>query len=246
MSGSTTKSKAVMEAVGTGVLVLTIQVAVGGGGGGSKLAPLAIGLILMVMVYAGGPISGAHYNPAVSLAVVLRQKMDVPDMIIYWISQFVGGYLGAIVGGTIINGGSYVVVSRGAQATATQAFVAEIVFTFILCFVVLNVATRSSASSTTKDNGYYGAAIGLTVTAGAITVGNISGGAFNPAVAVCLSVASGGGKSLMYAVGTAIANFMGGILAAVIFRIVAPEEFAESSHVGVNGGTTTGETTSLV
>ena len=240
---SSSKSKAIMEGVGTAALIMTIQVAVSSG---SKMAPLAIGLILMVMVYSGGPISGAHYNPAVSLAVLLRQKMDLPDMIIYWISQFVGGYIGAILGATI-NGGTYIVVTRGSDdVTSSQAFVAEIIFTFLLCFVVLNVATRTT---TQNNNGYYGAAIGLTVTAGAITVGNVSGGAFNPAVAICLSIASRSSSSLMYAVGTSVANFIGGILAAVIFRIVAPEEFTTTtaearSRGGATG--TTGETTSLV
>ena len=226
------QGKAIMELVGTAVLVLTIQLAVSSG---SDLAPAAIGLGLMVIVYAGAPISGAHYNPAVSLAIMLRGKMDVPAMIIYWIAQLLGGWLGAVVGGTIA-GGSYNVVSAGAGVTATQAFEAEIVFTFILCFVVLGVATNSAAA----NNSYFGAAIGLTVTAGAISVGGISGGAFNPAVALGLA-AGAGGTSLMYALVTSGANLIGGLLAAIIFRLTALSEFESSG-----GGGTAGERQPLV
>jgi aquaporin Z len=220
--------KALMEAVGTAVLLLTIQLSVGGG---SAAAPVAIGLALMAAVYAGGPVSGAHYNPAVSLAVMLRGKQSLHEMIMYWAFQMLGGYTGALLGGII--GGTYSVVSVGSGATATQAFVAEVCFTFVLCFVVLGVATHSSA----VDNSYYGVAIGLTVTAGAISVGPISGGAFNPAVALGLCLAKGF-SGLGYALVTAGANLLGGACAAFIFYMVAPDQF--DAAVGGTAGEVTG------
>merc|ERR1711923_632439 len=90
--------KALMEFTGTCLLLFTIQVSVGTG---RESAPIAIGFFLVVIVYAGGPISGAHYNPAVSLAIMLRGKQSRSEMIIYWISQIVGGILGAFLGGCV-------------------------------------------------------------------------------------------------------------------------------------------------
>ena len=185
MSSDTTRSKGVMELIGTAALVCTIQLTTAGGGT-TDWAPLAIGGILMVMVYAGGPISGAHYNPAVSLAVRLRGSMTVPDMGVYWACQLVGGGLGAMLGG-VLNGGTFGMVTVGDGVSSSRAWLAEVVFTFLLCFVVLSVATNTTVS----DNHYYGAAIGFVVTCGAIAVGPISGGAFNPAVALGLWMAKG-------------------------------------------------------
>jgi aquaporin Z len=221
--------KGIMELVGTGILLLTIQVS---GGLGAAMAPVAIGVVLIAIVYAGGPISGAHYNPAVSLAVMLRGKMSMPEMITYWAFQIVGGYLGALLGGIIC--GSFAVISVGGDSTGTQAFLAEVVFTFLLCFVVLGVATHSKAD----DNSYYGAAIGLVVMSGAITVGPISGGAFNPAVALGLGL-SKGLANMAYVVVTVVANLIGGALAAGCFYIVAPDQFDAV-------GATAGETANLV
>lgn len=204
--------KAMMELVGTTVLLCTIQVSAN-----RDMAPFAIGAVLIAIVYAGGPISGAHYNPAVSLAVTLRGKMSYHEMSIYWLFQIVGGVLGAFIGG-IINGGMYSGVSFG-EHSIIQAYVAEFFFTFLLCFVVLTVATSSKAD----NNHYYGAAIGLVVMAGAITVGPISGGAFNPAVALGLMLTSL--SDVMYALGVALINLLGGALAAACFYVVAPDEF---------------------
>lgn len=208
--------KGLMELVGTACLLLTIQVSVGMG---SAFAPLAIGGVLITIVYAGGPISGAHYNPAISLALLLRGKMTMHHMIVYWIFQIVGGFLGALLGG-IMGGGTFSNVGIGSDSTWIQAMLAEIFFTFLLCFVVLGVATHS----TVDGNHYYGAAIGLVVMVGAITVGPISGGAFNPAVALGLSIAKGF-DNLNYVLCVVIANFIGGAAAAGIFYLVAPDQF---------------------
>jgi aquaporin Z len=165
----------IVEFIGTFVLVFTVGMTVVDPGAGN-LAPLAIGSALMVAVYAGGHISGAHYNPAVSLAVALRGRLALAPMVGYWAVQVIGAVVGI---------GAVLLLKDGGAATAAnpdplKALVAEFIFTFVLCYVVLNVATDDE----TSGNSFYGLAIGFTVVAGAFAVGSISGGAFNPAVAV--------------------------------------------------------------
>ena len=166
-------NKYIVEFIGTFFLVLTIGCTVLGGIG-ETYAPIAIGSVLMVMVYAGGHISGAHYNPAVTLAIFIRGKCPAADIVPYWIAQFAGACAAAFVVTYLRE------VPDAAPAIADRAFVAEFVFTSGLVYVILNVAT----SAKTEGNSYYGLAIGFTVLAGAYAVGNISGGVFNPAVAV--------------------------------------------------------------
>ena len=208
--------KAIMEAIGTFVLLLTIQLSVDAPS--SDKAPMAIGLALMVVIYAGAPISGAHYNPAVSLAGTLRGKQAANEMFLYWLFQLIGGTLGAWLGAFI--SGDYSNIGVGKNYTLAQALLAEVCFAFVLCFVVLGTATNSKAAG----NGYFGAAIGLTVTAGAVAVGQQSGAAFNPAVALGLSVAKGF-ASFRYCLATAVADLLGGAIAAVAFYMVAPDQF---------------------
>jgi len=168
-------AKLAVELIGTFFLVLTIgQVVIEPGAG--AMAPLAIGAVLMTMVYAGGHVSGAHYNPAVTLGVVLRGKATMKELPGYWAAQVVGALLAA---------GAVALLKPDAAPTAlvpgtVPAFVAELLFTFALVFVVLNVATARG----TSGNSYFGLAIGFTVLAGAYAVGGISGGVFNPAVLV--------------------------------------------------------------
>jgi aquaporin Z len=165
--------KYVVEFIGTMFLVLTIGLAVAKAG---DMAPLAIGAVLMAMVYAGGHISGAHYNPAVSLGLWSAGKLDSSEMIKYWISQI----LGAVVAAGVVT----VLVGKGAGIALTASTLAillsELLFTFALVWVVLNVATTKAADKMS----YYGLAIWFTVMAGAYAVGSISGGAFNPAVVI--------------------------------------------------------------
>jgi aquaporin Z len=228
-SARTKFGKLFMEALGTFMLVCTIQVSVGQAG---AMAAIAIGVVLITLVFAGGPISGAHYNPAVSLAVFLRGKIDFGGMISYWCAQLAGGWLGALVGGII--GGVFSNIGVGGSYTLTQALLAEVVFTTLLCFVVLGVATNSNVDG----NSFFGAAIGLVVMSGAITVGPVSGGAFNPAVAFGLSVAKGF-DNFGYVISVMITNLVGGAIAAGSFCIAAPDQFDGS-------GASAGETTNLV
>lgn len=173
--------KLVVEAIGTFFLVLTIGlVVIGAEGAAAALAPVAIGGVLMVMVYAGGHISGGHYNPAVTLAVWIRGKASTSELAPYCVAQLAGAAVAAAVVRYLEAG---VPVTTGTPELL-PALLAEFLFTFALCYVVLNVATAKG----TEGNSNYGLAIGFTVLAGAYAVGGISGGAFNPAVAVGITL----------------------------------------------------------
>ncbi len=209
--------KYVTEFIGTFGLVFTVGCAVLGG---SSLAPLAIGAVLMTLVYAGGHISGAHYNPAVTLGVLLRGKMPASDAVPYWISQLAGGFLAAWLARFVVNpnpAGVHALSLSGAHGIFA-ALLAEFIFTFALVYVVLNVAT----SRDQPNNHFFGLAIGFTVAAGAAAVGGISGGAFNPAVAF--------GGMLMGFLGWSnfwiylIAEVLAAVVAALVFRYLNPED----------------------
>lgn len=207
-------NKYITEFTGTMFLVLVVGVAAIGGAAGN-MAPLAIGSILMVMIYAGGHVSGAHYNPAVTLAVWIRGKIDMKDAITYWIAQ-IGGALAAWAIATFIfdiEGGD-----TSAVKSVGQGLAAEILGTFALAYVVLNVATAKG----TGGNSFYGLAIGFTVMACAFTFGGFSGGAFNPAVAIgaCLMKGFIWADIWIYLVGC----FGGGLLAGLVFNLINPDD----------------------
>lgn len=209
-------NKYIVEFIGTFFLVLTIGCAVIVSNAGN-MAPLAIGSALMVMIFAGGHISGAHYNPAVTLAVYLRGKCPAGDVPGYMIAQVSGAAVAAAVT-LILKGKGDLATAEVFQPDILKALVAEFLFTFALCYVVLNVATAKG----TTGNSFYGLAIGFTVLAGAYAVGPISLGVFNPAVAVGLSILglSKIGNIWIYL----LANFAAGALAAVVFKNLNPED----------------------
>jgi len=206
-------NKLLTEMIGTFFLVLTIGLTVGSG---TEFAPLAIGAVLMVMVYMGGHISGAHYNPAATLGIMMRGKIESGEAIKYMIFQLIGALLAAAVSMYLLGGATFA-PAVAAGHSAVHALVAELLFTFALVLVILNVAT----SDATAGNSYYGLAIGFTVMAGAYAVGGISGAAFNPAVglgAIIVDTTMGGGSfgdAWIYIVGP----FAGGALAAVVFKM---------------------------
>ena len=204
--------KYAVEFIGTFFLMLTIGCAVLGGVG--PLAPLAIGSALMVMVFAGGHVSGAHYNPAVTLAVFLRGRCPASDAGPYVAAQVLGAVCAAFLTPFL----------TGAHAAAVQAplglpaLIAEAIWTFALAYVVLNVATAKG----TAGNSFYGLAIGFTVAAGAVVIGPISGGAFNPAVAVGASVLGLFAWSNLWVY--LIGNLLGGTAAALLFTTLNPKD----------------------
>lgn len=206
--------KYVYEFIGTFFLVLTVGMSVLNPGSIGPFAPIAIGSILAVMIYAGGHVSGGHYNPAVSLAAYLRGKLETADLGIYWIAQLLAGLVA----------GYLAIYFKGApspealEPDTLKALIAEFLFTFALCWVVLNVAT----SKETAGNSYFGWAIGFTVLVGAYTVGVISGGAFNPAVALGLSVMKLSLWSNLWIF--IVANLLGAVAAAFVFKAAHPDE----------------------
>ena len=205
-------NKYIAEFIGTFFLVLTIGCTVIGGGTG-VIAPLAIGAGLMVLVYAGGHISGAHYNPAVTLGVLIRGKVMVSDVIPYILAQVAGAALASLVVSKCLRAG---VAVTPMVPNVGMALLAEFLFTFALVYVVLNAATAEG----TSGNSFYGLAIGMTVMTGAFAVGDISGGAFNPAVAVAISMLGLSSWSNIWIY--LAANFGGAILAAFIFNLINP------------------------
>jgi aquaporin Z len=201
------------EFIGTFFLVFTIGMCVIEPGAG-PLAPIAIGASLMVMVYAGGHVSGAHYNPAVTFAVWLRGKCPASYVPGFWIVQILASIVAAYVvlylkGDPVLTAGEIKVV---------PALIAEFLGTFALCYVVLNVAT----SKATAGNSNYGLAIGFTVAAMAFAVGGISGGAFNPAVAVGITIMHLAKVSNLWVY--LVANLAAGALAAITFRCINPDD----------------------
>ena len=200
--------KYIYEFIGAFFLVFTVGMTVMDPNGVGIMAPLAIGSALGVMVCAGGYVSGGHYNPAVSFSVFLSNKLSFKDLIGYWIVQLLGGlaagYLTVYFKGGISN--------FPLNMDVVKAFIAEFLFTFALCYVVLNVAVAKK----TAGNSFYGWAIGFTVLVGAYAVGAVSGGAFNPAVALGITVV---GLSVWQNIWIYIvANLLGGALAALIFK----------------------------
>lgn len=201
----------VTEAIGTFFLVLAIGLTVNAG---AALAPISIGLTFMAMVYAGGRISGAHYNPAVSLALMLRGTLPGKMLLPYWGAQFVGAIAASFLVWKFT--GAPLAVEPAETTTALKAVVGEAVATFALAYVVLHVATGKG----TENNSYFGLAIGGTIAALAIAFGGITGGAFNPAVGIgpaIVSLALGQGATSLawvYAAGP----FAGGAVAAYLFK----------------------------
>lgn len=198
--------KYVYEFIGTFFLMLTVGMTVIGTDHPQYWAPIAIGSALAVMVFAGGHLSGGHYNPAVSLSVFLRKKIDFENMLKYWIAQLAGAAVAALITMYLKGAAS----STPLQPDVLKALLAEFLFTFALCFVVLNVATVKA----TTGNSYFGWAIGFTVLVGAYAVGAISGGAFNPAVALGITILNLSMWSNIWIF--IVANLLGGAAAALV------------------------------
>jgi aquaporin Z len=182
---------------------------------GHPLAPLAIGSALMVMVYMGGHISGGHYNPAVSLAAMMAGALPRSRLLPYWAAQVLGALTGAILARVII--GQTFAPAPGIGVSILPALLAEVLYTFALCLVVLNTAV----SKRTAGNSYYGLAIGFTIVVAAFSAGSVSGGAFNPAVGSGPIIAHTllGGGTLKWIWLYWVGPLAGGALAAMVFAV---------------------------
>ena len=193
------------EFIGTFFLVLVIALS------GN---PLAIGAVLIALVYTGGYISGAHYNPAVTLALWQSKKVDAKKALRYMFCQLLGSLAAAAV--FFVISGNKFIPKPGANVNFATATLVEVLFTFALANAVLHTA----ATDKTKDNNYYGLAIGLTLMAGIFAGGPISGGVYNPAVGLGSILFDFGNLNvnlnnlLIYLVGP----FTGGLLASLVYQ----------------------------
>jgi aquaporin Z len=214
MVGPTAGRKYATELIGTFLFIFTIGASVLSA---SSFAPLAIGAALMVMIYAGGHVSGGHYNPAVTLAALVRGRIGLLDTVGYWVAQLVGGLLAMALARWVVHPAQVTTLTLSSHLLGA-AFVAELLFTFALCYVVLNVAT----SKDHPNNSFYGLAIGFTVLTGAIAVGAISGGVFNPAVTL------GGATIGLFAWPTLwaylVAQVVAGTAAGLVFLVLNPND----------------------
>jgi aquaporin Z len=173
------------------------------------MGQLMVGLGLAGIIYAGGHISGAHFNPAVTLSVWLRGKCPSGDVIPYLISQLTGAVLAALTA----------VYFRGVSQSmrsdeVAKVFLAEVLGSFVLAWVILNVATAKA----NEGNSFYGLAIGGTVAALSFALGDVSGAAFNPAMALGGWVIGGINGSALWIY--MVASFLGGAIAAQVFKLV--------------------------
>lgn len=207
-------NKYICEFIGTFFLVLTVGSTVINGAAG-VIAPLAIGAMLMVMIFATGHVSGGHLNPAVTLAIWIRGKISSADVPGYWIGQIAGGFAAAWL---VLFMKGHPTVAPMEFPSPVIPFLAEFLGTFALAFVVLNVATAKANS----NNSFYGLAIGFTVVACAFALGGYSGGAFNPAVA--LGITAMGLNAVANVWIHLVADLAGGAVAAIVFRLVSPEK----------------------
>jgi aquaporin Z len=209
--------KLIVELIGTFFLVLTVGACVVNPNSG-VIAPIAIGSSLMIMIFAGGHISGGHYNPAVTVAVAVRGRLPAIEVPGYIIAQLIGAGLAA---GAVyyLKGPNRPLVDAGGPIYGIgQIAFAEFLYTFALAYVVLNVATAKA----TAGNSFYGLAIGFTVATGAFAVGAISGGAFNPAVATgCLLMGLIPPTNFLAYIAAQLAA---GALAAFVFRSLNPDD----------------------
>ena len=200
--------KYLIEFIGTFFLVTTI---------GLTGNPLAIGIMLTILVYMGGHISGAHYNPAVTISIFCKKLIERKDAVNYILTQLLASFLAAAL---VLNINTDLMhVAPNTSYTLLQIIICELIFTFLLVLVILNVATNKK----TEGNSYYGLAIGFTVMASAYCVGGISGGAFNPAVAfgpAVLDFISGNGDDILSLWIYLVGPISGGYLAFIIDKYV--------------------------
>lgn len=211
--------KYIAEFIGTFFLLLTIFM-VAYSKVSADLQPIAVGTMLIAMVYAVGHISGAHFNPAVTLAFLLRGKIDIKNAGFYMGAQILGGIAAALLASVLISAKPPImpIVLPPQYFSMIPALLSELVGTFALTWVILNVATAKAL----EGNAFYGIAIGLTLTALIYTLGSVSSSIFNPAAAIatCIVQFNAWNNLWIYLVG----NLIGGALAALVFKYVGQDD----------------------
>ena len=210
IAASTLGRQLTVEFIGTFILVLTIGLSTSNKGAGD-LAPVAIGSALMVMVFAGGHISGVHYNPAVSFAALLTGKLRPRQTASYVLTQLAAGALAAVLVRALVG-----LAAPARLASDWKILVGELIFTLALAYVVLNVTSAEA----TEGNSFYGLAIGFTVATGIFAVGKTTGGVFNLAAALGGSVT--GALTWSHSWIYLLASLLGGASAAAVFAYLHP------------------------
>ena len=206
-----------VELIGAFFLMFTVASAVSLAGEG-VIPAISIGFVLMVLVYAGGHVSGGHYNPAVSLAAAIRGALEWKQLVPYWVAQCLGGSAAAYLALQFAKVPDTACAGCSCPFTLPQLVTGEFLFTFLLCWVVLHVAT----SKGTEGNSFYGLAIGSVVTVGAFAVGGIlCFGAFNPAVALGLGVLCHAGWCCVGA--TVVVNLLAAVAAGLVYKMTEIE-----------------------
>mmetsp|Transcript_84410 Transcript_84410/g.176687 ORF Transcript_84410/g.176687 Transcript_84410/m.176687 type:complete len:511 (-) Transcript_84410:40-1572(-) len=207
------------ELLGTFVLVLTAGI-LKLSPGSSTWDPCALGLVSMVMIYATLPVSGGNLNPAISLSLGIVGCLRWKVVVRYAVVQFFGALAASLV--------LLLTFQQPAKIGPVQPFsweyavAAEVIYTFMLCFVVNNgaVSRRSAGASRDDPNQYYALSIGLVIIGGGYSISNISGAILNPAIAMGLSASTG----FKWFLAWLLAEAVGAILASIIFRVLRPEE----------------------
>jgi aquaporin Z len=238
MAEVTMMSKVIAEFTGTFLLVFTIGCNVMSHT--AVWAPVSIACVLMVAIYSFGGISGANFNPAVSITLGISKSMglsnglDWKDVAIYSVVQIAGGLFAGLCYLGMFGAAFNLEPAKGFGIAS--AGTCELLYTFMLCFVVLNVAVAETPKGTIKKtpNEYYGLAIGFVIIAGAYGAGAVSGGCFNPAVAIGIDMASAY-LGLGYCFAYWIFEIAGAVLAAIVFKLVRPNDFTDPKGDGVPG-----------
>lgn len=224
MTESSLVARYLSEFVGTYLLVFTVGCNVLAGN--LVWGVTSIACVLMVSIYALGSSSGANFNPAVSLALGLSGKLALFDVAIYMLVQIAAGVAAAFSYGALLWKVANLSPAKGFGYYETG--LAEGLYTFVLVFVVLNVACSTRNNPPDNGNQFFGLAIGFSVIAGGYGAGAISGGCFNPAIAIGMDLSSAGlgfGWCFFYVA----CELAGGVLAAGLFRVVRPDDFGGSS-----------------
>lgn len=222
----------VSEFIGTFFLVLTVGFNVLQN---TALAPISIGAILMAMIFATGKVSGGHFNPAVTLGVYCRGKIDGSSAAGYVATQLAAGLVAGCVYLNIL--GASFTLGPGVGYTMAAVCIVEVIFTAALVFVVLSVATTAQD----EGNWYFGLAIGFTVMAAAFAIGPISGCSLNPAVAFGVMFSNflhTGYLRISVLILYMIAPVFGSLLAFGFFQIIREQEYMTPKYEQLYGSTT--------